>query len=136
MVLSFLKTIYTKINNYFTFKSSDKNNTLEKKKNIKSIDNDKDEYGYFCQECETMESYNKYLNVLKELKQSENSNKFIEDWKKRKPKKCKKSMIKKCSECNISLCPECSIKALKYGRYYRVLDNYLMCDNCCWNSIT
>ena len=127
MVLSFLKTIYTKINNYFTFKSSDKNNTLEKKKLIKSIDDDKDEYGYFCQECETIESYNKYLNVLQELKQSENSNEFIEEWKKRKPKKCKKSMIKKCSECNISLF-QGFYACIKYGRYYET-DNYFHRDN-------
>jgi hypothetical protein len=43
---------------------------------------------------------------------------------------------KKCNSCNMCLCAKHEKKALKWGLYYTVMQNYRMCDSCCWNSIT
>ena len=41
-----------------------------------------------------------------------------------------------CNCCGIILCQNHYLRALKYGRHYRHLESYAMCDQCCWNEIT
>ena len=43
--------------------------------------------------------------------------------------------FKLCDSCGDFLCEKHSLSALNLGLYYTVLENYRMCNKCCWKQI-
>ena len=41
----------------------------------------------------------------------------------------------KCEDCHSFLCNTCYLKATKYGTYYSGIEEYAMCNSCCWGNI-